>query len=89
MLEIKQLYNKYKEIIMYTLFGVLTTLVGWGTYIGVMWVWRAIFSLPNDDTTSGLYLAGFVIAQVLHWIAAVLFSFFTNKKWVFTDAAIW
>ena len=71
---------------MYILFGVLTTLVSWGTFVGVMWVWRSVFSLPADDSTSGTYLAGFIIAQVLHWIAGVLFSFFTNKKWVFTDA---
>ena len=25
-------------------------------------------------------------AQVLQWIAAVAFAFFTNKKWVFTDS---
>ena len=29
---------------------------------------------------------GYTIAQVIQWIAAVLFAFFTNKKWVFTDA---
>ena len=27
-----------------------------------------------------------VVAQILHWVFAVLFAFFTNKKWVFTSA---
>lgn len=83
---IKDLFNKHREKIMYLVFGVLTTVVGWVTYVGALWAWRAIFSLPNDDTTSGLYWTGFAIAQLLHWVAAVLFSFFTNRAWVFTDA---
>lgn len=86
MSKIKDLFNKHREKIMYIIFGVLTTVVGWVTYVGVLWAWRAVFSLPNDDTTSGLYIAGFITAQVLHWVAAVLFSFFTNRAWVFTDA---
>ena len=83
---LKTIYNKHREKLWYIVFGVLTTLVGWVTFTGVLWAWRAAFSLPTDDNESQLYVVGFVIAQVLHWVAAVLFAFFTNKKWVFTDA---
>lgn len=86
MSKIKNLFNKHREKIMYLIFGVLTTVVGWVTYVGVLWAWRAALSLPTDDNESTLYWVGFGIAQFLHWVAAVLFAFFTNKKWVFTDA---
>ncbi len=86
MSKIKELYQKHREILMYLLFGVMTTAVGWAVYFVLLWSWKAIFSLPVDDTSSGMYIAGYTVAQILQWIAAVLFAFFTNRKWVFTDA---
>ncbi len=85
MRKIKELYNKYREIILYLVFGVLTTLVGWGVYFALIWTWKAAFGLPTNDTSSGLYVAGYTVAQIIQWIASVLFAFFTNRKWVFTD----
>ena len=84
--KIKELCKKHREILLYLVFGVLTTFVGWGVYFGVLWVWKGVFSLPVEDTTSSMYLLGYTIAQIVQWVAAVLFAFFTNKKWVFTDA---
>ena len=84
--KIKNLCEKHREILLYLVFGVLTTFVGWGVYFGVLWIWKGVFSLPVEDTTSSMYILGYTIAQVVQWIAAVLFAFFTNKKWVFTDA---
>lgn len=84
--KIKELFNKYKEIILYLVFGVLTTLVGWIVYFGILWVWKMAFNIPPEDTKSGIYFTGYTVAQVLHWIAAVLFAFFTNRAWVFTEA---
>ncbi len=86
MSKIKELCKKHREILMYLLFGVLTTAVGWIVYFAVLWTWKAIYSLPVDDTSSGMYIAGYTAAQVIQWVAAVLFAFFTNRKWVFTDA---
>ena len=86
MSKIKELCKKYREILMYLLFGVLTTAVGWIVYFAVLWSWKAIFSLPVDDTSSGMYIAGYTVAQIVQWVAAVLFAFFTNRKWVFTEA---
>lgn len=78
--------TKYREIIMYLIFGVLTTLVGWVVYYGILAAGRAILGIPAEEVTGGRYIAVYTVAQVLQWICAVLFAFFTNKKWVFTDA---
>lgn len=84
--KMKETAKKRREVLMYLLFGVLTTLVGWAVYFAILWTWRAAFGLAPDDTTGKMYLAGYTVAQVVQWIAAVLFAFFTNRKWVFTDA---
>lgn len=78
--------EKYREIIMYLIFGVLTTLVGWTVYYIILLGGRAVFGIPAEEVTGGRYLALYTAAQVLQWICAVLFAFVTNKKWVFTEA---
>ena len=72
-----------REIIVYFIFGVLTTAVGLGTYFGILLFGEYVLSIPPE---SGAFNAVRVIAQILHWVFAVLFAFFTNKKWVFTHA---
>ena len=84
--KIKELYNKNREIILYILFGVMTTLVGWSVKFTVLGIWKIAFRIPADDVSSSTYLIGFYLAMILHWVAAVLFAFFTNRKWVFTEA---
>ncbi len=84
--KIKAFYKKYDEIIKYLFFGVLTTLVGWIVYFALLWSLKLAFSVPSDDTSSGAYIAIYTISQVVQWIAAVLFAFFTNRRWVFTNA---
>lgn len=70
--KIKELYIKYKEIINYLIFGVLTTLVNLITkYI-------LLFTILNP--TNGFQLQ---IAIIISWIAGVLFAYFTNRKFVF------
>ena len=72
MKKIKELYNKYKEIINYIIVGILTTAVSLVVYyIGVI-----TFLNPND----GVQLQ---IANILSWIAGVVFAYFTNRKYVF------
>lgn len=74
MKKIKELFLKYKEIIMYLAFGVLTTFVSWGSY--------ALFEM-----LLGLFITNVIVlstvANVLSWVIAVLFAFITNKLWVF------
>ena len=67
MSNIKELIIKYKFIILYGIFGVLTTVINIGGY-GVLY--------------SGLGVSN-VISNVIAWVISVLFAFITNKLWVF------
>lgn len=68
----KELFNKYKEIIMYLIFGVLTTVIS----LIVYYVLTYTILNPNNS----IYLQ---IANILSWIAGVFFAYFTNRKYVF------
>lgn len=74
-----------REIIMYIIFGVLTTVVSFGVYYAVMAAGRAVFGVEPDET-GGAYIAVYTAAQLISWLCAVLFAFFTNRAWVFTDS---
>ncbi|MCI8388850.1 MAG: GtrA family protein [Clostridiales bacterium] len=67
--KIKELFIKYRELISYVFFGGLTTLVNWGVYF--------IF----NDVVNIHYQA----AQWIAWVAAVIFAFVVNKRYVFND----
>ncbi len=82
----KQFFEKHREIILYLLFGVLTTMVSFAAYFAVFWGWKAAADIPADDTSSLQYWFAYSVAQIAQWITGVLFAFFTNRKWVFTDA---
>lgn len=63
----KKFFQKHKEIITYIFFGILTTLVSWGSY--------AVFvNLLSMNVFTG---------NLLSWICAVSFAYVTNKLWVF------
>ena len=72
MKKIKELYLKYKEIINYLIVGVLTTVVSLAIY------YISVFTFLNPDNSIQLQ-----IANILSWIAGVLFAYFTNRKFVF------
>lgn len=70
--KIKGLFNKYREIIMYLIFGVLTTIVSIGSYF--------IFTHTFLDAYDSIQLQ---IANILAWIISVCFAYITNRKYVF------
>ena len=70
--KVKELYLKYKEIISYLIFGVLTTVVSLAVY------YMSVFTFLNPDVPVQLQ-----IANILSWIAGVTFAYFTNRKYVF------
>lgn len=72
MKQIKKLYQKYKEIINYLIFGVLTTVVSLATYY--------ILVATILDASNKIELQ---IANVISWITCVTFAYITNKKYVF------
>ncbi|MBE5887552.1 MAG: GtrA family protein [Lachnospiraceae bacterium] len=61
------LYKKYKEPILYILFGVLTTLVN-----------IVVYYLMAD-----VMLVYYLVSNACAWVASVLFAFVTNKLFVF------
>lgn len=67
MSKIKNLFIKYKEIITYVIFGVLTTVVSWGSYT----VFVEVLSMKV------------FVGNLLSWICAIVFAYVTNKLWVF------
>ena len=77
---IKNLFNKYREIIVYLIFGVITTAVSMGAYFGILLFAEYIMAISPDEAR---FNAVRLIAQIIQWIAGVLVAFFTNKKWVF------
>ena len=69
---IKSVYEKYKEIINYLIFGVLTTVISLIVYYGLT------YTVINPENPLMLQ-----VANVISWIAGVLFAYFTNRKYVF------
>lgn len=67
-----RLYKEYEEVIMYLIFGVLTTVLSLAIYYALT------FTILDANNPVQLQ-----IANVASWIAGVLFAFFTNRKYVF------
>lgn len=72
MQKIKELYIKYKEIINYLIFGVLTTVVSLAT--------KYLLLFTILDASNALQLQ---IAVIVSWVIACLFAYITNRIWVF------
>ncbi len=64
---VKKLLIKYREVILYLIFGVLTTAVN-------MIIFFLLLNVLNIH---------YIISNVIAWIAAVLFAYVTNKSIVF------
>ena len=64
--------KKYKELVLYVLFGVLTTVINFIIYYACV----LTFLDPNDSIE-------LQIANVLSWTGAVIFAYITNRKYVF------
>jgi putative flippase GtrA len=76
----KKLFDKYREIITYIFFGIITTAVSMGVYFAILLFAEHVGKIsPNESTFNVVRL----IAQIIQWVAGVLVAFFTNKKWVF------
>lgn len=60
-------YKKYKEILLYLFFGVLTMVVSVVSYA----ICNMVFEINA------------LVANIIAWILAVLFAFYTNRIWVF------
>lgn len=65
--DLKKLILKHKDILLYIIFGVLTTVINIITYF----LTYNILSIPNIPST------------IIAWVVSVIFAFLTNKKYVF------
>ena len=66
--------KKHKSVILYIIFGGLTTVVDWSVSFLLYYLWgEAIDATP-------ILLHG---ANVIAWVAAVAFAYVTNRIWVF------
>ena len=71
---IKNIYSKYKEVINYLIFGVLTTVVSLLTY------YLLVLTILNPNNPIELQ-----IANIISWITCVTFAYITNRKYVFNS----
>ena len=72
MKHLMELYKKYREIVNYLIVGGLTTVVSLAVYYGCV--------LTVFDPKNPIQLQA---ANVISWIAAVTFAYYTNRKYVF------
>ena len=66
-LKISSLFSTHKQIILYLIFGVCTTVINTVCY----WLLYDVLSWSN------------LLSTVIAWLAAVIFAFVTNKRYVF------
>ena len=71
---IKEIYIKYKEIINYLIFGVLTTVISLLTY------YLLVYTILNPNKPIQLQ-----IANIISWFTCVTFAYITNRKYVFNS----
>jgi putative flippase GtrA len=71
-LKIVEFIKKYREVIMYLIFGVLTTIVNIASYL----IFTKIFNLD------------YLISNVIAWVLSVLFAYITNKIYVFESKTV-
>ena len=72
MKKIIELYKKYEELINYLVMGVLATVVNLAVKYGLL------FTVLNASNATQLQ-----IAVIISWVAACLFAYVTNRKFVF------
>lgn len=68
---IKQLLIKYREIIVYLIVGVMTTIFSWGACFVA-----ELFLDPEIAWQNG-------VINTIGWVAGVVFAYPLNRKWVF------
>ena len=71
---------------MYFAFGIVTVVVALVTYLAVFAVAEHLLRVSMNDKATVAYTVTYVIAQILQWLVALLVTFYTNRRWVFTRA---
>ncbi|MBE6546103.1 MAG: GtrA family protein [Ruminococcaceae bacterium] len=79
---IKEMIRRRKQLILYLLFGAVTTVCSLLACYITLRVGVVFWHDEQGDPTAGLDILG----SASQWVVGVLVAFVTNKKWVFTDA---
>lgn len=67
----------FRELFIYAVVGVLTTLINYAVYFIVSRLGALIFGIAPEHPVL------IAVANILSWIASVAFAFWANKKYVF------
>jgi len=80
----KSFIDSHKQVILYFAFGIITTVCSLGACYATLkfGVMLPVFRTAQGEPNALLDIAG----STTQWITGVIVAFFTNKKWVFTDA---
>ena len=79
--KIIELYNRYREVISYLFWGVMTTVVSWASY--------SLFAILFQGQVQMVTIFGMqfsivvLLANLMSWVVAIVFAFIVNKIWVF------
>ena len=73
--------DRFREVFVYGVVGVLTTGINYGVYAGAGRGLAALLGIAPDHAAMSL------VAKVIAWVAAVAFAFWANKVYVFRSAA--
>ncbi|MBE6577756.1 MAG: GtrA family protein [Ruminococcaceae bacterium] len=82
MTKLKELYQKHKEILLYLVFGVITTIISLAVCFVTLKIGVIFLHDSNGEPTELLDIIG----STTQWISGVTVAFITNKIWVFTEA---
>lgn len=80
----KELFNKYREIIVYIAVGLMTTVIAYGIRLGIIYGLAPVFDIELEAEGGAAAILR-TVAVSIGWVAGVIFAFFTNKSWVFRD----
>ena len=82
----KPAHSGRREVSLYFLFGIITSVLAFLTYLAVFGAAEHWLHISMADKTTLAYTVTYAIAQLLQWLVALLSAFYTNRKWVFTEA---
>ena len=80
--KIKSLYKRHRELILYLLFGLITTVVSLFACYMTLKIGVIFWHDENGDPTEFVDILG----STTQWLSGVAVAFITNKLWVFTEA---
>ena len=72
-------WNKHKQLFMYMIFGILTTVASFAAWYLTMEIGVLFWHDGEGEPTMGLGIVG----SSVQWVVGVITAFITNKKWVF------